>query len=79
MGRLLERADKSSRLLDVKYFMLLPSVADVGTPLDDIQWAASGSGKRSAARSFSRRLAAGLERSSATAASGEVALTVARS
>ncbi len=40
MGRLLERADKTSRLLDVKYFMLLPSVADVGTPLDDIQWAA---------------------------------------
>jgi uncharacterized alpha-E superfamily protein len=40
MGRLLERADKTSRLLDVKYFMLLPSVTDVGTPLDDIQWAA---------------------------------------
>ncbi len=40
LGRLLERADKTSRLLDVKYFMLLPSVADVGTPLDDIQWAA---------------------------------------
>jgi uncharacterized alpha-E superfamily protein len=27
-------------LLDVKYFILLPSVTDVGTPLDDIQWAA---------------------------------------
>jgi len=40
MGRLLERADKTSRLLDVKYFILLPSIADVGTPLDDIQWAA---------------------------------------
>ena len=40
MGRLLERADKTSRMLDVKYFMLLPSVADVGTPFDDIQWAA---------------------------------------
>jgi uncharacterized alpha-E superfamily protein len=40
MGRLLERADKTSRLLDVKYFILLPSAADVGTPLDDIQWAA---------------------------------------
>jgi len=40
LGRLLERADKTSRLLDVKYFMLLPSVTDVGTPLDDIQWAA---------------------------------------
>lgn len=40
MGRLLERADKTSRMLDVKYFLLLPSVADVGTPFDDIQWAA---------------------------------------
>jgi uncharacterized alpha-E superfamily protein len=40
MGRLLERADKTSRLLDVKYFILLPSSADVGTTLDDIQWAA---------------------------------------
>jgi len=40
MGRLLERADKTSRMVDVKYFLLLPSVADVGTPFDDIQWAA---------------------------------------
>lgn len=40
MGRLLERADKTSRILDVKYFLLLPSVADIGTPLEDIQWAA---------------------------------------
>ena len=40
MGRLIERADKTSRLLDVKYYILLPSVTDVGTPLDDIQWAA---------------------------------------
>lgn len=39
-GRLLERADKTSRLLDVKYFILLPSATDVGTTLDDIQWAA---------------------------------------
>jgi uncharacterized alpha-E superfamily protein len=39
-GRLLERADKTSRLLDVKYFILLRSVADVGTPMDDTQWAA---------------------------------------
>jgi len=40
MGRLIERADKTSRLLDVKYFILLPSLNDVGSPLDDIQWAA---------------------------------------
>ena len=40
MGRFLERAEKTSRLLDVKYFILLPSVSDVGTTLDDIQWGA---------------------------------------
>ena len=40
LGRMLERADKTSRILDVKYFILLPSVTDVGTPFDDIQWAA---------------------------------------
>jgi len=27
-------------LLDVKYFILLPSLHDVGTPYDDIQWSA---------------------------------------
>jgi uncharacterized alpha-E superfamily protein len=40
MGRMLERADKTSRLLDVKYFILLPKISDVGTPFDDIQWLA---------------------------------------
>ncbi len=40
LGRQLERADKTSRILDVKYFMLLPSLKDVGTPYDDIHWAA---------------------------------------
>ncbi|MDX1962639.1 MAG: alpha-E domain-containing protein [Pirellulales bacterium] len=40
MARLLERADKTSRILDVKYYLLLPSVNDVGTPIDTIQWAA---------------------------------------
>jgi uncharacterized alpha-E superfamily protein len=38
MGRLLERADKTTRILDVKYFLLLPSAEWVGTPLDQIQW-----------------------------------------
>jgi len=37
---MLERADKTSRILDVKYFLLLPNAEDVGTPFDDIQWAA---------------------------------------
>jgi uncharacterized alpha-E superfamily protein len=40
LGRDLERADKTTRLLDVKYFILLPSTSDVGTPYDDIQWSA---------------------------------------
>jgi uncharacterized alpha-E superfamily protein len=40
LARMLERADKTSRILDVKYFILLSSVEDVGTPIDDIQWAA---------------------------------------
>lgn len=40
LGRMLERADKTSRILDVKYFLLLRSAADVGTPFDDVHWAA---------------------------------------
>ena len=32
----------SSRILDVKYFILLPSVAEVGMPVDLIQWSALG-------------------------------------
>ena len=40
LGRLIERADKTSRIVDVKYFILLPSIWDVDTPFDDIQWGA---------------------------------------
>lgn len=40
LGRSLERADKTSRILDVKYFILLPTSTEVGTPLDVIQWSA---------------------------------------
>ena len=40
LGRKLERADKTSRILDVKYFLLLPTLHDVGTTVDDVQWAA---------------------------------------
>jgi uncharacterized alpha-E superfamily protein len=40
LGRKLERADKTSRILDVKYFLLLRSAADVGSPFDEVQWAA---------------------------------------
>jgi uncharacterized alpha-E superfamily protein len=40
IGQLIERADKTSRVLDVKYHMLLPSTEAVGSPIDLLQWAA---------------------------------------
>ena len=40
LGCLMERADKTARMLDVKYFLLLPSPEDVGGPLDELQWIA---------------------------------------
>ncbi|HEY4328974.1 MAG TPA: alpha-E domain-containing protein [Phycisphaerae bacterium] len=40
IGRLLERADKTSRILDVKYYILLPKVEHVGMPIDTLQWVA---------------------------------------
>jgi uncharacterized alpha-E superfamily protein len=40
MGELLERADKTSRILDVKYYLLLPGDLNVGKAVDNIQWAA---------------------------------------
>lgn len=40
LGKLVERADKTSRILDVKYFILLPHPSDVGSNLDYVQWAA---------------------------------------
>lgn len=40
LGRMIERADKTSRILDVKYFLLLPKVTDIGTPFDNLQWMA---------------------------------------
>ncbi len=39
-GKFLERADKTSRILDIKYHMLLPKVTDVGGALDTAQWQA---------------------------------------
>ena len=38
IGTYLERADSTARLLDVKYFVLLPQVDFVGTGLDNYQW-----------------------------------------
>ncbi|GAC1352319.1 MAG: alpha-E domain-containing protein [Polyangiales bacterium] len=40
LARLLERADKTSRIVDVKYFLLLPDPSYVGSAYDEIQWAA---------------------------------------
>lgn len=40
LGQMLERADKTSRILDVKYFILLRSAAEVGSPIDHVQWGA---------------------------------------
>jgi uncharacterized alpha-E superfamily protein len=40
IGMMLERADKTSRILDVKYFMLLPRTDLVNSPIDNIQWSA---------------------------------------
>ncbi|MEQ9306130.1 MAG: alpha-E domain-containing protein, partial [Marinoscillum sp.] len=38
LGQFLERADKTSRILDVKYHVLLPSIDEVGSPLDFLHW-----------------------------------------
>lgn len=40
MGKYIERADKTSRVIDVKYYILLPSADDVGSPIDNLQWSA---------------------------------------
>lgn len=40
IGMMMERADKTSRILDVKYFMLLPEASLVNAPIDHIQWMA---------------------------------------
>jgi len=40
LGRMLERADKTARLLDVKYFLLLPGNHSVDSAYDAVQWGA---------------------------------------
>lgn len=39
-GKYLERADKTTRILDVKYHILLPRATDVGGAVDTAQWQA---------------------------------------
>lgn len=38
LGTFLERADNTARILDVKYYVLLPSASQVGSSLDNVQW-----------------------------------------
>lgn len=38
LGALIERADNTARILDTKYYVLLPSSASVGSSLDQVQW-----------------------------------------
>jgi len=40
LGRMLERADKTARILDVKYFLLLPNATYVDSPYDAVEWGA---------------------------------------
>jgi uncharacterized alpha-E superfamily protein len=37
-GTFVERADNTARILDIKYYVLLPSLSYVGTALDTGQW-----------------------------------------
>ncbi|MEQ8241295.1 MAG: alpha-E domain-containing protein [Cyclobacteriaceae bacterium] len=57
LGQFIERADKTSRILDVKYHILLPSIEHVGSPLDFLGWSAllkSVSGYNSFRRVYGR-------------------------
>ncbi|MEM8749907.1 MAG: alpha-E domain-containing protein [Pseudomonadota bacterium] len=38
IGTFLERADNTARILDVKYYTLLPSASFVGSSIDNVQW-----------------------------------------
>jgi uncharacterized alpha-E superfamily protein len=38
LGTFFERADNVARVLDVKYYILLPSIMHVGTAADNVQW-----------------------------------------
>ncbi len=38
IGTFLERADNTARILDVKYYVLLPSIRSVGSAVDNVQW-----------------------------------------
>lgn len=59
LGKFLERADQTTRILDIKYHALLPRVEDVGSSLDLYQWNAllrAAAGYQAYRRLFAGRL-----------------------
>lgn len=40
LGRMIERADKTSRIVDVQYYILLPQADNIGSTLDVVRWSA---------------------------------------
>lgn len=38
LGTFIERADNTARIIDVKYYTLLPSASAIGSSLDNVQW-----------------------------------------
>lgn len=38
LGLFIERSDNTARILDVKYYLLLPAASHVGSRLDNVQW-----------------------------------------
>lgn len=38
LGTFIERADSTGRILDVKYYVLLPTAFSVGSSIDNVQW-----------------------------------------
>ncbi|MGX0875422.1 putative alpha-E superfamily protein [Roseovarius sp. MBR-154] len=38
LGTFIERGDNTARILDVKYYVLLPSTVAVGSSIDNVQW-----------------------------------------
>ncbi len=61
LGKFMERADQTTRVLDIKYHLLLPNVSDVGSPFDVSQWNAllrSVAGYHAFRRSYPRGMTA---------------------
>jgi uncharacterized alpha-E superfamily protein len=60
LGKFLERADRTSRILDIKYHILLPKEEEVGGNIDSVQWFAvlnSCSGAEAYRRQFQGQVA----------------------